>query len=250
MELNIKCIMIDDENHCIETLSFELEQFPEVEILAKCSNGKDGIAQINTLKPDLVFLDIDMPYMNGFEVLRSFEKVDFNVIFITAFDEFAIKAFKYAAVDYLLKPVDHEELALALSKVKSKKQKEIKELQVELLLNNLKNDTHKFKKIILPTSEGLEFIELDHIVYCKADSNYTHIFLKDGQRIVVAKTLKGIEQLIDDHRFFRSHNSYLINLDKIKRYVKGDGGYILMEEDSIVSISKSKREQFVGLMKK
>jgi two-component system LytT family response regulator len=240
--------MIDDEQHCIETLSFELEQFPNVEIIAKCSSGKEGIEQIKKLKPDLVFLDIDMPYMNGFEVLRSFEKVDFNVIFITAFDEFAIKAFKYAALDYLLKPVDHEELELAISKVKNVKQKEIKELQVEMLLNNLKGDHHDFKKIILPTSEGLEFIELDHIIYCKADSNYTHIFLQNGQRLVVAKTLKNIEQVFDNKRFFRSHNSYLINLDKIKRYVKGDGGYILMQDDSMVSISKSKREVFAGLL--
>ena len=247
MSLEIKTIMIDDEEHCMETLSFELKRFPEIKIIAKCSNGKTGIEKIKERKPDLVFLDIDMPYMNGFEVLRSFDRIDFNVVFVTAFDEFAIKAFKYAAVDYLLKPVDHEELGQAIEKVKVKKQQDLKELQVQLLLSNLKNPNQKINKIILPTSNGLEFLELDKIVYCKAESNYTHIYLKGKEHIMVAKTLKSIEELFEDPRFFRTHNSYLVNLNKIQRYVKGDGGYILMEDDSIVNISKSKKEQFVEL---
>ena len=241
MKSSIRTIIVDDEKHCVEILEYELRAFPDIEIIEKCADGREAITAIKMHKPDLVFLDIDMPFMNGFEVIRSLDEIDFEVIFVTAFDQFALKAFRYSALDYLLKPVDEEELKEAMAKVNHKNKSTIHQAQVDLLLNSLSDKMPKNSKLILPTQEGLEFVHLDDIIRCQAESNYTHVYLEDGRHLMMAKTLKDVEKLLEDSRFFRTHQSHLIHLDKIKRYARGEGGYIVMNDDSIVNVARGKK---------
>ena len=246
MKASIRTIIVDDEAHCVEILAYELRAFPEIEVVKTCSDGREAVQAIQEHNPDLVFLDIDMPYVNGFEVIRSLKEIDFDVIFVTAFDQFALKAFRYSALDYLLKPVDEEELQEAISKVKQKNKSKIEQKQVELLLTSLSDPKPAFSKLILPTQEGLEFVHLDDIIRCQADSNYTHVYLEDGRHLLMAKTLKDVERLLEDGRFFRTHQSHLIHLDKIKRYARGEGGYIVMKDDSIAHVARGKKEKLLA----
>jgi len=241
----IKAIIVDDEDHCIDILKYELKTFEEIEIIGTCDDGREAITMIRKLKPDLVFLDIDMPYVNGFDVIRAIDEINFTVIFVTAFDQYALKAFRYSALDYLLKPVEKSELAEAIEKVKKSNNHTIQQTQVDLLLNAIKDPQTSYSKILLPAQDGLEFVALDEIIRAKADSNYTHVYLESGRRLIISKPLKQIEKLIDDSRFFRTHQSHLVHLDKIKRYARGDGGYLVMKDESIVHVARGMREKLL-----
>src|SRR5688572_15729282 len=174
----IKAILVDDELHGLETLSILLADYcPEVKVLEKCSSAKKALEAIEKLKPGLVFLDIEMPVMNGFELLEQFEEIPFSVIFTTSYDQYAIKAIRFSALDYLLKPVDPKELITAIRKIKKQKSAPSNE-QLEMLVNQLQNKEGRLTKIAVPTSEGYELIPADEILYCEASDNYTHLFLK------------------------------------------------------------------------
>jgi len=240
----LKTILIDDEPNCLKVLEWELQNSaPNVEILALCNSGKEGLKAIQQHKPDVVFLDVDMPYMNGFEMLELLPDIDFEVVFTTAHDEYAVKAFKINAIDYLLKPIDEDELKAAIAKVEEKQKVKGKSKNV------ISDDPRKniIRKIALPTFEGLVFVEVDQIIYCQSDNNYTKIFLKQEKDLFISKTLKELEELLGNYHFYRVHNSFVVNLNEIKNYVKADGGYLVMCNDDKVRVSRSKKESLLQL---
>ena len=242
----INAILIDDEKHCLVTLKMMLNRYcKDVNIIEECNSAKKGLETIEKYKPDLVFLDIEMPMMNGFELLERLPEIPFAVIFTTSYDQYAIKAIKFSALDYLLKPIDPEELITAVSKVSSKKQLPGAE-QFDILLKQIKHKGAGFEKIAIPTIEGFELIRADQIIRCEADDNYTHVYLKNKTKIVSSRMLKEMEELLQEFRYFeRVHNSYLVNMNEVAKYIRGEGGYLLMSDGSTVSISKSRRESLI-----
>jgi two-component system LytT family response regulator len=242
----INAVLIDDEKHGLETLSMLLTRYcKEVNIVEMCNSAKKGVEAINKHKPDLVFLDIEMPMMNGFELLEQFNEISFAVIFTTSYDQYAIKAFRYSALDYLLKPIDPEELVVSVKKVASKKSLPFAE-QFDILLKQIKHKGTGFEKIAVPTIEGFELIRADQIIRCEADDNYTHLYLKNKTKIVASRMLKEMEELLEGFQsFVRVHNSHLVNMNEVSKYIRGEGGYLLMSDGSTVSISKSRRESLI-----
>lgn len=245
----IKAIIIDDERHAIESLKYELSQnCPEVKIIGESTIAKEAVQLINELKPNLLFLDIEMPWMSGFELLQKIDNISFEVIFVTAYDRYAIKAFKFSAIDYLLKPVNGEELITAVNKVNNKKT-DFNENHLQALIQNLTQQEEKLEKIVLPTVEGLEFIQVKKIVRCESDSNYCRITLENGRKVYLAKTLKEIESLLVDHAFHRVHHSHLIAEQFILKYSNTDGGHIEMQNGDMIPLSRSKKNDFLNRFK-
>jgi two-component system, LytTR family, response regulator len=238
-------VIIDDELKSRESLQILLHDFCEdITVKALCQNVSEGLEAIKTHKPDVVFLDIQMQRETGFDLLARLDKVDFELIFTTAYSEYAIKAFKFSAIDYLLKPIDVAELQAALEKVRKKMNHGISE-RLEHLIYNLKPASTKKYKLALPSSDGLVFVKIDEIVYCEAESNYTQIHLVNGTKHLVSRTLKEYEDMLTEQDFFRIHNSYLINLNMIKNYVRGEGGYVVMSNGKSLDVSKRKKESFL-----
>lgn len=242
----IKAILIDDEGHCLETLGILLKEYcPQVTILDQCRSAKKGLESIEKIKPDLVFLDIEMPAMNGFELLEQFSEIPFAVIFTTSYDQYAIKAIRFSAMDYLLKPIDPKELIVAVQKVQEQKTLPIPE-QFEMLLKQVNHKGNGFQKIAVPTAEGFELIPADQVVRCEADDNYTHLFLKTNNKIIACRTLKEMEEQLQDFSFFiRVHHSYLVNLNEVTKYIRGEGGYLIMTDGSTVNVSRSRKEMLL-----
>jgi two-component system LytT family response regulator len=243
----IKAILVDDEMHGLDTLGILLAEFcPEVQVIDRCQSAKKALESITKTKPDLVFLDIEMPVMNGFELLEQFEQIPFSVIFTTSYDQYAIKAIRFSALDYLLKPVDPKELIAAIRKVAKKNNPPTSE-QLQMLMDQLQHRESPLTRIAIPTSEGFELVPADQVVRCEADDNYTYLFLKNTTRIIASRTLKEIEeQLREFPAFVRVHHSYIVNLNEVVKYVRGEGGYLLMTDGSTVNVSRSRKE---GLLK-
>ena len=239
----IKAIIIDDEVHCLDTLSLLLKEYcPDVQIMEQCRSAKQGLEAIAKYKPDLVFLDIEMPAMNGFEMLEQFSEIPFAIIFTTSYDQYAIKAIRFSALDYLLKPIDPNELVSAIKKVQEQRHLPVAE-QFQMLLKQIQGKEHHFNKIAVPTSEGFELIPADQVLYCEANDNYTHLFLKNKNKIIACRTLKEMEEQLQDFPFFvRVHHSYLVNLNEVTKYVRGEGGYLVMSNGSTVNVSRSRKE--------
>lgn len=228
----IRAVIIDDERKSRENLELLLDSFIDnVDIVGKANDVPEGISTINTTQPDLVFLDIHLTNGDGFQVLEGIENKDQNVIFVTGHEEHAVKAFRSEAVDYLLKPVCIEHLQDAVKRVEDRSKTEVAD-QLSY-------------KLTLSTSKGLQFLNVDDIIYCKGDGAYTYFFLKNGQRITTSKNLKEYETKLKDYNFFRSHKSYLINLSEIKTYIRGDGSHAVMTNGDNVSVSKRKKEGFL-----
>lgn len=246
----ITCVLIDDETTSLEMMEWLLKTYcPQVKIEAMCEAATQGIEAINKYKPDVVFLDIEMPHMNGFDMLEQFSKLFFDVVFCTAYDQFAIKAFKYSALNYLLKPVDPDELIETINRIELRKAPPDKE-QIELLMQNIQLPVKPVpQRIALTTNDGMLFVSTMDILYCEADSNYTTVVLKN-QKVLVSKTLKEIDETLAGTDFYRIHHSFLINLSHVQKYVRGDGGYVLMTDGKAVSISRSKRQDFMDLFSK
>jgi len=239
----IKAILIDDEMHCLKTLEMLLKEYcADVEVLEKCYDAITGLKAIEQHKPDLVFLDIEMPQMNGFEILEHLPEISFAVVFTTGYDQYAIKALHFSALDYLLKPVEPKELINAVKKVAEQRHLPMPE-QFEMLLKKIGGINSGFNKIAVPTAEGFELILTTEVVYFEAESNYTHIFLKNKNKVIACRTLKKIEEQIQDYSFFvRVHNSYMVNLNEVVRYVRGEGGYLVMSDNSSVNVSRTRKE--------
>lgn len=241
----ITVIIIDDEAKGRMALREKLSAYcPQIKILAEASNGQEALAMIHQYQPQLIFLDIEMPRMDGFEMLNELTEKNFHIIFTTAYDQYAIKAIKYAAFDYLLKPIDIEELKIAISKIDLQQKNQTKK-QVELLYQNMQPAKNKLQKLAIPTLEGLLFYDINDIIHLEANSNYTDIFLVNKVKVTASKTLKEFEELLPEDIFFRTHHSHLINLRYIKRYIKGDGGQIELQNGTYVDVSRRKKEEFL-----
>ena len=244
----LRVTLIDDEQEGLDVLEYDINRLGmDIQILGKYNDPKIGLGAIREKNPDLVFLDIEMPWMNGFELLDQLEEIPFDVIFVTAYDQFAIKAFRYYAIDYLLKPVDQENLREAVARV-SEKRKGISKTHLHALIDKLDKEQEPFTKLALPTLEGFEFIPIESIVRCEASNNYCNVILTSGKKFLVSRPLKYIQNLLEEHRFYRTHQSHLINLDHIARYVKSDGGYIVMSDNSIVNLSRGKKDGFLEFL--
>ena len=246
----LRAILIDDEKNSLGALRLELEiNCPSVQIVGLCRGPEEGLAAIKSSEPDLVFLDIQMPEMNGFELLRSLPEVNFDVIFVTAYDSYSMQAIKVSALDYLLKPVDGEELQRAVKKVEDNQVLKRSRAQVDFLLTNLQQGGDKsFSKIALPTMKGLDFVSLDEILYCSADGNYTAINVISGDKYVITRTLSEFEEMLDQSIFFRTHKSYLVNLQHIKQYIKGSGGQVILKDGTSIPVARARKELLMDVI--
>ncbi|MES2761105.1 MAG: response regulator [Bacteroidota bacterium] len=244
----ISAIIIDDEERARNTLSSLLLNYcPEIDVIVACANVPDGVIAINKHKPDVVFLDIEMPDYNGFELLGFFREIDFDIIFVTAYSEYAIKAFEISAVDYILKPIDIDQLKNSVEKLKQKKLHSQMQEQIEILKESYKGDD--IRKIALSMSDGLTFVEIADIIFLEADGAYSTFFLKDGQKIVVSKKLKFYEDILSNRSFFfRTHRSYFINVNFIKKYSRSENS-ILMDNGASITISRDRKQEFEALLK-
>ena len=243
----IRAIIVDDEEKGRLTLKNLIgKNCPSIELIDLCDSVEMAIDSILKHQPDLVFLDIEMPFQNGFALLEKFNKPNFDVIFITAYDHYAIKAIKYSALDYLLKPVDTDELKEAVTKIENKKKSVLPQMpDFELLLSNLKLKGNS-AKIAVPTFDGLQMLSSTNIIKCTANESYTEIVLSDGKKIMVSRILKEYEDLLSDFNFFRVHNSCLINLAHVNKYIKGDGGYVVMSDGESVEVSRRKKNELLN----
>lgn len=241
----IKAVIIDDELHCIKALLNDLEMYcPRVTVMETCRSAKEGILAIKQVTPDLVFLDVEMPWMNGFEMLELIPEINFKLIFTTAYDQFAARAFRFSAVDYLLKPIDANELQQAVVKVEQAILDKQGNSHISNLLRNAKTPVNE-QKIAIPTREGFEFIAIDNVLYCKASGSYTEIVLRSQRTILLSRSLGETEQLLPTEIFDRIHHSYLVNIQHVKQLVKSSGTFVVMENGDELSVSKSKKEQLL-----
>ena len=237
-----KALIIDDEPDCCESLSLLLERHcPDVKIAGTYFSAERALPAIHEINPDLIFLDIEMPHMNGFEMIEKLPSINFELIFTTSYDQYAIKAIRFSALDYLLKPIDSEELKKAVQKVTSRMQKPLSQ-QLEILLQKINQPSKPIKRIALPTMEGLKLVPVDRIISCASEGNYTIFLLKDKQKIVASRLLKEVEEMLEEYSFFRVHHSYIVNMNEIDRFIRTDGGYLVMSDGSSVDVSRSKKE--------
>lgn len=244
----LKALIIDDEKGSIESLIWELQQFKdEVQVIATTQNPQEGLELLENQGIDLLFLDVEMPHMNGFELVERAGPINANIIFTTAYDQFAIKAFEISAMDYLLKPVDESELRRVIDKAKVNSEQKHLQKKLELLLSSVKKEDPNLQTLALPTQEGLEFIEVEMIIRCESDSNYTRLFLKDESRpLLVSKTLKHIESMLENTGFFRIHHSHLVNVRYIKKYIKGNVGTLVLKDGTNLPVSRAKKGDFLS----
>jgi two-component system LytT family response regulator len=243
----IKAIIVDDELGARESLSKMIEKnCKQLEIVAKADSMLAAFEAITNKQPQLVFLDIEMPNGNAFDLLEKFKEINFNIIFTTAYDHYAIKAIKFSAVDYILKPIDPEELVEAVKRFEKKQQGEpsVLDKQFKTLLSNVRPE-NKLKKVGIPDGDGLIFINLSDIIRCESDGNYTFFILTTGKKIIASRTLGEYEQMFTEDNFFRVHRSHLINLQHVKKYIKGEGGYVIMSDDSQVEVSRRNKNEFL-----
>ncbi|MEZ5039899.1 MAG: LytTR family DNA-binding domain-containing protein [Saprospiraceae bacterium] len=239
----IKALIVDDEANNRENLRLALAAYcQEVEVAGEADSALKAIDLIKIHQPELVFLDIAMPLGSGFDLLESLPEVNFEIIFVTAYDQYAIRAIKFAAVDYLLKPIDVLELKKAVTKVMSKQLKKQKKTHLEVLLNNLQQQE---KKIALPQSDHIEFVPVHTIIRCLGDRNYTHFFLKDGRKLLVSRTLKEFVELLEESNFFRVHQSHLVNMECIQKYSKRDGGLLVMIDKAQIPVARARKEELL-----
>jgi len=243
----MKAVIVEDEMHSRETLRNLIEEFcQDVEVAGMAGSVKEAVELIRAVKPDVIFLDIELQVGTGFDVLAQLSDISFDVIFTTAYEHYAIRAIKFSSLDYLLKPIDLEELQLAIAKARTHQNEFSQRQQLDILLANMSGKG--MKKICLSTADRLEFVRVEEIVMCEASGSYTNVYLRENRKIMVSKNLKEYETLLADENFMRVHNSFLINLNEVKQFVKSEGGYILMNNNQQVSISPKKRDEFFARM--
>jgi two-component system LytT family response regulator len=241
-------ILIDDEKHCTESLELILRHAaPQVKVVAKFNDPEEALQFLKLRQVDLVFLDIEMPGMNGFELLRALDKLSFDVVFTTAYDQYAIKAFAYSAISYLLKPVDEDDLRDTISRWEEKNNKTLELNQLHLLHEILSSKNALKTKIALPTAEGFEFLEIRNIIRCESESNYTRLHCVDKSKHLICRTLKDVERVLQDSGFIRVHHSHLINPHYIRKFIRHDGGFIVMDDGQQISVSRTKKDRLFHL---
>ena len=247
----MKAVIIDDESNSRNSLRRKLATHcPSILVIAEAEaeNAEQGIAMIEKNSPDIVFLDVEMPRMNGFGMLRQLKQRNFELIFTTAYDQYAIQAIRFSALDYLVKPIETSLLKEAVERAIEKRQVDSANQRLENLLHNLVDEKNTNNRIAIPSMEELQFINITDIVYLEAESNYTFIHLSSAPKITVSKTLKEFEELLPPYRFIRIHHSFIINKDHINKYLKGDGGQVLMSNGSLLDVSRRKKEEFMKII--
>lgn len=252
MNDELTAILIDDELDSLESLQMEIESYcPDIRVIGAFQKPLDGVKAVKKHQPNIVFLDIEMPEMNGFDVLRQFDEIEFDVIFVTAYDQFAVKAFEFNAQDYLLKPVLRSKLEQAIAKVRSNQSKKLNQNSLNALMNHISAQAGGgIKNIALPTTEGFEFVPMDEIIYVMSESNYCWVHLKNGKKHFLAKTLKQMELLIHGPQFFRCHQSYMVNLNFASKYVRGQGGYLVLQDQTQVPVSRANKDRLIQTLKR
>ena len=246
--MKLKAIIVDDEFNALKLLKITLNKYcPQIEIVGSTQSPVEAIELIKKTEFDILFLDIQMPKLTGFQILKKIEIINFDIIFTTAYDQYAIEAFKINASNYLLKPINVEDLKSAVQKVI--KQKQTEETVLLEMLNNIKvSNEFNEARISIPFNKGIEFLKAKDIIYCKSDNNYTHIYLSDGTSRFISKTLKIIENKLPKPMFYRPHNSYVVNLDYVTKFYKSDGGYLEMSNGDKIRIARNKKDDIINLL--
>ncbi len=240
----LRAVIIDDESESRTAIANILKNYcSDIDVVGEGNDVASGVDVIKKKKPDVVYLDIQMPDGTGFNLLERIEDIDFHVIFVTAYDQYAIKAIKFSAIDYILKPIDPQQLIDSVEKLKNISPRKN---QLPDRLNNLLQNRSKPARIALPTLSGYRFVKIEDIIRCQSESNYTKFFLQSGEEILVTRTLKEFEIMLRDDRFVRVHQSHLINVDFVEQYIKGDGGTAIMSDGSHVEISRRRKDLFLN----
>lgn len=249
--INIKTILVDDEPRGLTSLQKLLQlNCAEVEVIGCCGNAEEAKEKIIQLHPQLVFLDIAMPEKNGFDLLRDLPKIDFEIIFVTAHNNYMVQAFHFSAVDYLLKPVDEELLVEAVKRAGKKIEEKTGNLQIETFLHNMQYKTGSQKmKLCIPSLKGFRVIEIQDIIYCEASSNYTNFYFTNRVSICASKPIHDYEELLEDCNFVRIHKSYLVNPEHIKEYIRGEGGSVILSGGQEIEVSRRKKDLLITKMK-
>ena len=247
----IKALLVDDEKMSRLTLRKLLEVYsPSVEIIAEAENAAEAALLVKELKPDLVFLDVAMPGKNGIDFLKELEEINFEVIFVTAHDKYVLQAIRFAAVDYLQKPVEETLLVNAISNAAKRIQQKTNNQHIETFLHNMKQQAgQQPMQLCIPSIKGFQVVEISDIIYCEAENTYTNIHFKDGKKILASRPLMDYEMMLQDSLFFRTHKSLLINMKHIKEYLKGEGGFAVMSNGKTLEVSRRKKEAFINKMK-
>ena len=244
----LKAILIDDELSSLQNLQQKLVEFcPDVQIIASAQKPEEAILLIRQHKPDVIFLDIEMPRMNGFRMLDELGEYDFDIVFTTAYNHYAVDAIRISAFDYLTKPVAIKDLQNAVERLAKHRSLHTKD-KMELLRASLQSVKSQEEKIAIPTSDGLEFIPIKNIVHIESSSNYSRIFFIDGKNILVTKLLGELEEILQPYHFYRVHNSHLINLSYIKKYIRGEGGQVVMQNGDTIDVARRKKEEFLKII--
>ncbi|MBP6313273.1 MAG: response regulator transcription factor [Flavobacteriales bacterium] len=242
----LSAVIVDDEQHCRDALSGILERkHKNIKLLGMATNVPEGVALLGKVKPKILFLDIDMGNQTGFDLLQALGPDRPHVIFTTAHEGYAVKAIRFSALDFLLKPVDPEELETAIAKVLQMERTPQTPDQFMALMKNLTQPKTAERRIALPVAEGLEMVDVDNITYCESDSNYTVVHQTDKKRLVISRTLKEFEDILDPERFIRVHHSYLINVKHITKYIRGEGGEVIMSDGTNVAVSRRKKQELM-----
>jgi two-component system LytT family response regulator len=249
MQRIIESVIIDDELAFINTLNIMIKEHPEFKIIGTARSVKDGIELINAVKPDIVFLDIQLEDGLGFDVLKATSELDYIVIFVTAFDYYAVEAFRFSAIDYLLKPISSNNLMEALDKVNKRVDDISLKSRIDLLLNNFHTTEKYHKKIVLKELDTQHVLSVDDIICCSAEGSYTKFYIKNNVQIVVSKHLKEYERLLENYDFLRVHRSHLVNVNKIHRYEKKEGGVLILEDDIKVMVSVRNKDKITAILK-
>ncbi len=244
----IKAILIDDELNSLQNLERKLQEFcPDVDIVAVTQKPEDGLLLIRQHQPEVVFLDIEMPRMSGFRLLEELGEYDFNIIFTTAYNNYSIDAIRISAFDYLVKPIGIEDLQKAVERLAKPKGAQTKE-KIDILKKSLSDNRSQEDKIAISTSEGIEFVPIKNILHIESKSNYSKIYLPEDKTIMVSKILKDFEEMLSSYNFLRIHNSHLINLNYIKKYIRKHGGQVMLQDGTVIEISRRKKEEFLKMI--
>jgi len=239
----LKTILIDDEPDCVQLLARELAvHCPQVQVVGQTSSSEEGLRLVQVLQPDLLFLDIEMPRMSGFQLLEQFGEVPFHLVFVTAYNEFAVKAFRFSALDYLLKPIDSAELREAVRKAEQRRPtdgRQVESLRTQLQTQQLAD------KIAVPYQNGVTFLPIAEVVYCETDSNYTRVVATQGRQFLLTRTLREVQDVLETRNFLRVHRQYLVNLDHLQRYVRGEGTYLVMTDGASIPVARNQKDRLV-----
>lgn len=246
----LKTIIIDDEPHAREKLQLLLNKYcKEVTVVATAKNAEEGLAAIKTHGPDLVFLDVEMPVHTGFDMLKQLPSINFEIIFATAHDQYAIRAIRFSALDYLLKPVDPDQLQEAVAKAAERRNTIGIQKQYDVLKENLSTQSKEMEQLAIPSQQGMIFIKVADLVRCEADSNYTWFYMANKQKLVSSRTLKEYEEILTDSGFIRIHSAHLINRKHLKQYIKGEGGQVVMNDGTLLDVSRRRKPMVVDSLR-